>query len=535
MSSGAPAQVPEEALMLTGDENIVDINFTVFWVVKDAQILPVQHPQPRRHGEIGGGERDARGRRRDPDRRRAGRGPRQDRNRNREAVAGDPQFLRRRDRGHAGAVAEGRSAGPGHRSRSATCSARWPTASGCATRPKSYRNDILPKARGDAARIGQEAEAYRAEVVARAQGDADRFIAVYKAYKASEDVTAQRLYIETMEEILKNSNKVIIDKAASGQSGVLPYLPLPSLARASTAVRPPAAAPHPAAHRRRRRRTRGQPVMSRRLLIASAVAADRRRHPGERARCSSSIRPRSALVLQFGQPRREVRDPGLWVKRPFVENVVFYDSRVLDFEPPPEEVIVSDQKRLVVDTYARYRITNPLLFYQTVGTEEGVRGRLSAIVSGSLRRVLGNITLSDILSEKRAGDHACRSATRWRARPRLSASIVVDVRLRRADLPAENSEAIYARMQSERQQQAAQYRGEGAEAAQTVRARAERERTVIIAEAQRERADHARRRRRARRSRSMPRHLARTSISSPSIARCRPIATALGGTTPRSC
>ncbi|HVH81972.1 MAG TPA: protease modulator HflC [Stellaceae bacterium] len=193
----------------------------------------------------------------------------------------------------------------------------------------------------------------------------------------------------------------------------------------------------------------------------------------------------SALVLQFGQPRREVREPGLWVKRPFVENVVSYDNRVLDFEPPPEEVIVSDQKRLVVDSYTRYRIVNPLLFYQTVGTEEGVRARLSAIVNGSLRRVLGNVTLSDILSVKRAGimvqirDEVAAEAKNF-------GIVVVDVRLRRADLPSENSEAIYARMKSERQQQASQYRGEGAEAAQSVRANAERERTVILAEAQRD-------------------------------------------------
>jgi membrane protease subunit HflC len=193
----------------------------------------------------------------------------------------------------------------------------------------------------------------------------------------------------------------------------------------------------------------------------------------------------SALVLQFGQPRREVRTPGLWVKRPFIENVVFYDNRVLDYEPPPEEVIVSDQKRLVVDSYARYRIVDPLLFYQTVGTEEGVRARLAAIVNGSLRRVLGNVTLSDILSVKRAGimiqirDDVAQEAKNF-------GITVVDVRLRRADLPEENSEAIYARMKSERQQQAAQYRGEGAEAAQTVRATAERERTVILADAQRD-------------------------------------------------
>jgi len=192
-----------------------------------------------------------------------------------------------------------------------------------------------------------------------------------------------------------------------------------------------------------------------------------------------------ALVLQFGQPRRVIRDPGLWMKRPFLEDVILYDNRLLDFEPPPEEVIVSDQKRLVVDTYTRYRITDPLLFYQTVNSEAAVRARLNAMVSGSLRRVLGNVTLAALLSEQRS--QIMRQIRDEVAVQGKGFGIdVVDVRIRRADLPEENSQAIYARMVSERQQQAAQYRGEGAEAAQTVRANADRERTVILAEAQRD-------------------------------------------------
>ncbi|HEV8680607.1 MAG TPA: protease modulator HflC [Stellaceae bacterium] len=191
-----------------------------------------------------------------------------------------------------------------------------------------------------------------------------------------------------------------------------------------------------------------------------------------------------ALVLQFGEPRQTIDKPGLHIKRPFVENVVYYEKRLLDFEPPHEEVIASDQKRLVVDTYTRYRITDPLLFYQAVSSEVQVRARLGALVSGSLRRVVGNVTLNDILSEKRAGImHQIRDELAAEAKP--FGIEVIDVRIRRADLPAENSQAIFARMQSERQQQAAQYRAEGAQAAQTVRATAERERTVILAEAQR--------------------------------------------------
>ena len=191
-----------------------------------------------------------------------------------------------------------------------------------------------------------------------------------------------------------------------------------------------------------------------------------------------------ALVLQLGQPRRVIRTPGLWVKRPFIENVIYYDRRLLDFEPPPEEIIASDQKRLVVDTYTRYRITDPLLFYQTVNSEAAVRARLNALVSGSLRRVIGNVTLSALLSAQRAPImHQIRDEVRAQAAP--FGIDVIDVRIRRADLPPENSEAIYARMVSERQQQAAQYRAEGAEAAQTVRAKADRDRTVILADAQR--------------------------------------------------
>ncbi len=221
-----------------------------------------------------------------------------------------------------------------------------------------------------------------------------------------------------------------------------------------------------------------------------------------------------ALVLQFGQPRRVIRTPGLWVKRPFLEDVKRYDNRLLDFEPPPEEVIVSDQKRLVVDTYTRYRITDPLLFYQTVNTEVGVRARLSAMVNGSLRRVLGNVTLSALLSHD-------RSAIMGQIRDEVSEQgksfgiEVVDVRIRRADLPEENSQAIFSRMVSERQQQAAQYRGEGAEAAQTVRANADRERTVIVAEAQR--------------------GAQKVRGDGLSIARCRPIATRSAAAARRLC
>ena len=188
-----------------------------------------------------------------------------------------------------------------------------------------------------------------------------------------------------------------------------------------------------------------------------------------------------ALVIQFGNFVRDVRTPGLHVKAPW-QDAVFYDRRVLDYEPPSEEVIAADQKRIVVDSYARYRIVNPLQFYQSVGTEAVMQLRLGATISGTLRRVLGNVVLSALLSPERAkimGEIRDQVATQAKS----FGIEVIDVRIRRADLPQENSQAIYARMQSERQREANEYRAQGAEQAQGIRARAERDRTVILAEA----------------------------------------------------
>jgi membrane protease subunit HflC len=192
-----------------------------------------------------------------------------------------------------------------------------------------------------------------------------------------------------------------------------------------------------------------------------------------------------ALVLQFGEAIRVVREPGLKIKVPFTQNVVFYDRRLLDFEPPPEEVIAADQKRLVVDAFVRYKITDPLVFYQAVGTEQNVTLRLGATLNGSLRRVLGNELLSKLLSPERARimseirDDVASEAKQFGVE-------VIDVRIRRADLPKENSEAIYKRMQSERAREANQYRAEGQEASLGIRADADKQVTVIRADADRQ-------------------------------------------------
>jgi membrane protease subunit HflC len=188
-----------------------------------------------------------------------------------------------------------------------------------------------------------------------------------------------------------------------------------------------------------------------------------------------------ALVVQFGRPIREIRDPGLHAMWPW-QSVAFFDRRVLDYEPSAEEVIAADQKRLVVDAYARYRIINPLQFYQSVGNEDVMQLRLGATISGTLRRVLGNVVLGALLSPERA-----KIMTEIRDQVATQAQSfgieVIDVRIRHADLPPENSQAIFARMQSERQREANEYRAQGAEQAQGIRARAERDRTVILAEA----------------------------------------------------
>jgi membrane protease subunit HflK len=255
-------QMPEEALMLTGDENIVDINFTVFWLIKDAQsyLFNIRNPEATVKSAAESAMRE---------------------------VVGETPI--------AAALAEGRgkiesqmqallqrildSYGAGIQITQVQMAKVDPPAPvidafrdvqrALADRERlrneaeAYRNDILPRARGQATQIRQEAEAYKAEVVARAQGDADRFLSVYNAFKQAEDVTLQRLYLETMEEILKNARKVIIDKAAQGGTGVLPYLPLPELlqpapgnaqapsASGGASSAPPASGPGPSVGRRR--------------------------------------------------------------------------------------------------------------------------------------------------------------------------------------------------------------------------------------------------------------------------------------------
>ena len=241
-----------------------------------------------------------------------------------------------------------------------------------------------------------------------------------------------------------------------------------------------------------------------------------------------------ALVLQFGEPKRTIQEPGLAFKLPFIQDVIYYEKRVLSLIPQDaEEVILSDQKRLQVDAYARYRIEDPLLFYQTVRNELGARGRLEAIIDSSVRRALGRETLASILTGQR--NDIVRSIGE-----EVNASVsslgiqIIDVRLRRADYPTATSQNIFNRMKSEREREAKEFRATGEEEAQKIRADAEKTRTVILSEAQRE-AQETRGAETPRPFRSTLTALARMPSSLLSTVRWRPIGNRWGRTTPRWC
>ena len=190
-----------------------------------------------------------------------------------------------------------------------------------------------------------------------------------------------------------------------------------------------------------------------------------------------------AIVLFFGKPQKTIQDPGLYFKIPFGEEVVYYDKRVLDLDPPKERMILADQKRLDVDSYARYRIIDPLLFYQTTRRVTEVPGKLSPIINSSLRRVLGNETLLEILSGKRATIMVDIQKAVNDAVMRFGMEIV-EVRVRRADYPDETRSNIENRMKSEREREAKEFRARGFEMAEGIRADAGKQKIVLLAEAQ---------------------------------------------------
>ena len=191
-----------------------------------------------------------------------------------------------------------------------------------------------------------------------------------------------------------------------------------------------------------------------------------------------------AIVLQFGEPIRVVKYPGLQFKIPLVQNVEYFDKRLLLFDNPVEEIISADKKRLIVDSFARYTIEDPLRYYQSIRYESALTNRLGSILNDSLRQVLGRVPLKSVISEK-------RSALLEEVAALVSAAAkdfglnIEDVRIRRADLPTANSDAIFRRMQTERQQEASQYRAEGEEQSRIIKAQSEKEKTILLADAER--------------------------------------------------
>jgi membrane protease subunit HflC len=189
-----------------------------------------------------------------------------------------------------------------------------------------------------------------------------------------------------------------------------------------------------------------------------------------------------AIILQFGDPKRVIQKAGLNYKIPFIQNVVLLDKRILNLDAPSEEVIASDQKRLIVDAFARFKIKDPLKFYISVGNERVARSRLSTIINSRIRGVLGKEELATLVSKERARlmDKITQDVNSEASKLGIE---IIDVRIKRADLPQANSEAVYRRMQTERLREAKEFRAEGAEIAQTVRSTADKEVTIILAEA----------------------------------------------------
>jgi membrane protease subunit HflC len=192
-----------------------------------------------------------------------------------------------------------------------------------------------------------------------------------------------------------------------------------------------------------------------------------------------------ALVLEFGKPKRIIDKAGLQWKLPLVETVEFFDKRILDLDTAAQEVFTSDQNRLIVDSFARYRIVDPLKYYQTVRNVQGVRSRVGDLLESSLRRVLGGATLSEAVRDKRdALMQQIKSQVNTQAA--TFGIEIVDVRTKRADLPPQNSASVYQRMKTDREREAAEYRAQGEEQSRRIRGEADRQVTVLKAEAERD-------------------------------------------------
>jgi membrane protease subunit HflC len=206
------------------------------------------------------------------------------------------------------------------------------------------------------------------------------------------------------------------------------------------------------------------------LLISTMFAVDQRQQ---------------VLIVQFGEPIRVIETPGIKFKVPLLQNAIFFDKRIIDLSLAEQEVIASDQKRLIINAFAKYKIIDPLKFYTTVGNIQGLAGKLSGILDSSLRQVIGEATLSELLTENR-GDIMKKIRDAISDGATIFGIEIIDVRIMRADLPKENSDAIFARMQTEREKEAREIRANGAEEGDKIRAEADKEKTIILANAKKE-------------------------------------------------
>ena len=356
---------------------------------------------------------------------------------------------------------------------------------------RTYENKVVNEAKGDAAKAVAAAQAYREQVVLEAQGDAARFNQLDSEYRRAPEVTRERLYLETMQRVLSKSNKVIVDTKGSNAPIILP----PDMFRAREAAAPaPDAGTQDAARLAkpgRRRATGGQP-MNRNLMVgwlavvfvAGVVLANT---------FYVVKQTDQAIVLRLGQAVGVINaagedDPGLKVKIPFIENVIALDKRNQALDAGQEEILASDQERLVVDGFIRYRIVDPLQYYRTLGdVDEVAHDRMDRLVNASLRQVLGSATADDIISGRRSALMAqARDEVATEAKAARLGIQIIDLRIKRADLPDTIRAAVYRRMQTARQQEAAQARALGEQKKREIMADADKQVAITLATAHEE-------------------------------------------------
>ena len=460
-SLGASADIPEESQMLTGDKNIVDVHFRVNWQIDPAKpenyVFNIHNPRETVKAVAESIMREVVGLKTidgilTTDR---------------AAVEADVQKRMQNllDAYRAGVLVKQVQLQSVDAPSQVLSAYRDVTAAQqdqqrAVNEAETYANKVVPEAEGGAARIVAEANAYREQTILEAKGQTSRYDQIYDQYKKAPGVTRERMYLETMEHVLGPMDKTIVDFKLRQPAG--------ALYRARTA-------PIQVGRKRQMRTPLNGVVLAAIAVVAIIVAW----------MATFVVDPtEQALILRFGQPVRDLIDaPGLYFKWPFVDTVVYIDKRILALDNERQEVLVSDNQRLEVDAFVRYKIDDPLLFYQSVTDTRGADAQLGGMLNSALRRTLSGASITDIVRDKRDAlmadikDQMITGAKRFGLQ-------VIDVRIKRADLPAENSEAVFRRMQTERQQRAASYRAQGSQQSQQIKAEADRKVTVITAQAQ---------------------------------------------------